>query len=72
MAMTHPYKLPVMRGSTLDNLFRDLSRREDLPDWFDVFDWMQSHGVKYESTITYDYYTFADYEAWVQFRLAWL
>lgn len=70
--MTHPYKLPVMRGSTLDNLFRDLSRREDLPDWFDVFDWMQSHGVKYESTITYDYYTFADYEAWVQFRLAWL
>ena len=72
MAMTHPYKLPVMRGSTLDNLFLDLSRREDLPDWFDVFDWMQTHGVKYESAITYDYFTFADYEAWVQFRLTWL
>lgn len=70
--MTQSYKLPVMRGSTLDNLFLDLSRREDLPDWLDVFDWMQAHGVKYESAITYDYYTFADYEAWVQFRLTWL
>ncbi len=72
MAMTHDYKLPVMRGSTLDNLFRDLFRRQDLPDWFDVFDWMQAHGVKYESAITYDYYTFTNYDAWVQFQLAWL
>lgn len=72
MAMTHTYKLPVQRGSTLDNSFRDLFRREDLPDWFDVLDWMQAHGVKYESAITYDYYTFVDYDAWVQFRMSWL
>ena len=70
--MTQSYKLPVMRGSTLDKLFRDLFRREDLPDWFDVFDWMQTHGVKYESAITYDYYTFTNYDAWVQFQLSWL
>lgn len=72
MAMTHTYKLPVQRGSTLDNVFRDLWRKEDLTDWFDVFDWMKAHGVKYESAITYDYYTFTDYDAWVQFRMSWL
>ena len=70
--MTHTYKLPVMRGSTLDRSFQDLFRREDLPDWFDVLDWMRAHGVKYESAITYDYYTFSDYDAWVQFRMSWL
>ena len=70
--MTHAYKLPVMRGSTLDRSFQDLFRREDLPDWFDVLDWMRAHGVKYESAITYDYYTFSDYDAWVQFRMSWL
>lgn len=70
--MTHDYRLPVQRGSTLDKSFLDLFRREDLPDWFDVSDWMQAHGVKYESEITYDYYTFESYESWVQFRLTWL
>lgn len=72
MAVTHTYKLPVMRGSTLDRSFQDLFRREDLPDWFDVLDWMKAQGVKYESAITYDYYTFVDYDAWVQFRMSWL
>jgi hypothetical protein len=57
---------------TLDNVFQDLFRREDLLDWFDVFDWMKAHSVAYESGITYDYYTFADYDAWVQFRMSWL
>jgi hypothetical protein len=72
MALTHAYKLPVMRGSTLDKSFWDLFRREDLQDSFDVSDWMHTHGVKYESAITYDYYTFTNYDAWVQFQLAWL
>lgn len=72
MAVTRSYTLPVARGSTWHKSFLDLFHREDLPDWFDVCDWMQAHGVKYESDITYDYYTFADYDAWVKFRMGWL
>jgi hypothetical protein len=69
MVMTQEYVLPVARDSSLFQAFTDLFIREKVVD---VVSWLQAHDVKWVPAIKYHYFTFADYDAWVQFRLAWL
>lgn len=72
MVLTQEYTLPVARGSELHSSFMSLCKRLDLQDGIDMALWFSAQGVKYECSIMYDYLTFNNYDAWVQFRLAWL
>lgn len=69
--MTNEHVVRVPRFGWQYKPFSDLFQREGVEDK-GVGKWMQSQGVKYEISIAYDYFTFPDYDAWVQFQLTWL
>jgi hypothetical protein len=65
------YEISMRRHSYHHKPFLDLFKSEGL-EQRDVLGWCEARGIKYQISIACDYFTFADYDAWVQFRLAWL
>jgi hypothetical protein len=68
----------VQPGSPLDINMRQLAGRLDLPGWFDLIDWMATHGVIWHDMIYQEdadsvvVWAFRNQEHWMEFCLTWL